>query len=28
VIELGGENSVTLQGVGPGELSEADFSFF
>jgi Ca2+-binding RTX toxin-like protein len=28
VIDLGGDNSLTVQGVSPGELSESDFSFF
>jgi Ca2+-binding RTX toxin-like protein len=28
VIDLGGDNSLTIEGVSAGELSESDFSFF
>lgn len=28
VIELGDENGVTVEGVAPGDLTDADFSFF
>ena len=28
VIDLGGDNSLTVQGVSPDALSESDFSFF
>jgi Ca2+-binding RTX toxin-like protein len=28
VIDLGGDNSLTVDGVSPDELSESDFSFF
>lgn len=27
-VDLGDDNSITIQGIGPDELSEADFSFF